>query len=464
MRVFFSAIVSITLFGLSACTVPKIDINPTCEILENAFISEPNQITNFAKNSGITGYVNRDLPEQDFELHIISSYESSGTVNVGKTDKPVVLALIGYEVGLWQINQSIDSKIAKIITLGYNPQRVTSSLESDRVLSCPKRTLAHLGNSSELNGNTRYMPEKFLSGLEFIQSLTGLAESSYQYYYNPAGPFEIPVDLTQIKTKKDVINASRPSLLRDISDVDTLKKYKAQRSDFPFESQATIDILLQAMEVGSLPILHIEKKRGGPRNQPYDLQPIFPERKIATVQGSGPISCDKTGTSKVTGGINRDSLVFLIGGKGKDKTKCAFGKNVHIGGGNIDHLTDSWGDDIFNPGTENDIIEAGWGRDIIVLEKGWGDDVLHKTCHDGFVDEKNKKRLLWPTQYYNFVVFGPGIDSEMLRRESKNVIIYPPTQDRLTMASTCFSFTFADSREAIDKYTDIPLLDENNDD
>ena len=290
MRTLFLTLISGLSLGLTACSVPEIEIDTSCAVPAPAFVSEPNRLTAFAlKNSGHAGYVNQVVPDQDFELHIVSSYESSGIVNVGKTDKPVVLVLAGYEPGLWEINSARGAKIAKVVTFGYNAQRVDSPLEETRVLSCDERILSSLGSSTEVNGNTQFMPERYLAGLKHIQSLTHLAESSYQYSYNAGGEFTIPLDLSAAAgPKKEILNASRPSLIREISASDMLERYKTFNSKAPEESRPTIDILIQAMEAGSLPVLRVKKKRGGDgRNAPLDLQPLFLETAIASNERGG---------------------------------------------------------------------------------------------------------------------------------------------------------------------------------
>jgi|GEM_PF-2284128 len=467
MRIYtFGYVLVLAFTFLPSCTQPTLDINADCSIAEAAFIREPNKVTGFVTNIGsrhsVNGYINLQVPRQNFELHIVSSYEGSGVINIGKTKKPVVLAVSAYEPGLWTITENPGARLAKIIVFGYDEQNIDANIPKDDILKCPSRTYSGFGDWSAINGNTRYMPEPYIEALKLTQTLTGLAESSYQSGYNAGLNFSIPPDPNSFVEQDTILTASQPILIRAISALDSLERYKDVTRSYAPELKATADILIQAIDTGSLPVLHVDHK-AGPRHGAEDLQPLFSIEDIPTIKGSGFISCDKPKAKGliVTGTPKHYGNTAIIGSKLKDHTECSYNNNIHITGAGKDHIDDSWGNDIINAGPDNDIIEAGWGRDIIVFEKGWGDDVLHKTCHDKSLSPADQKRLLWKNKYYNFIVFGPGIDSEKLRRTSKNVIVYPPSGDRLTLADTCFSFAFADGISQIDTLEDIPLRDKN---
>ena len=72
---------------------------------------------------------------------------------------------------------------------------------------------------------------------------------------------------------------------------------------------------------------------------------------------------------------------------------------------------------IFHGGKGNDVIDAGWGSDIIIFNEGWGSDVVDKTCHHSKYDKGSTigaadRNYKW--EYTNFIVFGPNILSKYI--------------------------------------------------
>jgi len=452
---------------LSLKRLPQIDVDESCLVEDPKFLHAPDRITAFERvsderDAGLTGYINSGMPDQDFELHIVSSYDSSGTITVGKTDKPVVLFIQSYEPGLWKIEQLEGARLANIMTMSYKEtkNRIWGAYE-DTFISCSNRPVAYLGKPIKTNGNTRYMPDRYLKGLKYAQSLTGLIETSYQNIYNKGQAFSIPPDMSKMPTITELNNATAPAQIEKLSAAVTLRNYKANISNFPVESQATLEILIQAMEVGSLPVLPVNRRLFAPHGAPLDVAPIFHD---------WPYSIEREHPSNVAQCIaprthdNKDWLYpknpdVLISDEKSQTLKCTSRESLLIGGGGNDILKSSFVDSIMNPGPGNDAMEFAHSPGIAVLERGWGNDKIDKACHFNLTSE-DRERLSWPSEHYNFVVFGPGIEPDKLRRVSKNIITYPPTKDRLIMQAPCFSFVFADSPKVFDSYEDIPMLED----
>lgn len=441
--------------------VPRLSFDPSCNVDERQPIGLPNKVSVFAKDSperdsDLTGYINRDPAEQEFEMHIISTYDGGGIVNIGKSEKPVVLVLQSYRQGSWQINVSDDTQIANVINIVYeapiikNVVRI-SGVDEDRITTCPNTMISFLGDAIRLNGNTRYMDSRYKKGLEKIRRLTGLMETSYQKIYVADKHYNIPADSSKMDETYDIKNASLPALVKDINPEQTLAGYREILSSFPSEGQSTLEVLIRAMEIGELPVLHVDTNLNSSGEPPLDLQPlVYSHHKFLTDKvKSDP--CRKIQQ-------NLESNVILIGGPDRDTLECPFHKAIYIGGDGPDELKGAFKNGIYNPGPGDDAVDTVHGRSVIVLEKGWGHDSLTATCHS-LIDPENKEWLGWPHKYHNFVVFGPDILPKHLRRESEKVIIHVPTGDKLTMKNTCFSFAFAGEISEIDTYEDIPFME-----
>ena len=446
---------------LSIHHVPRLKIDPSCTAVQETPMSGPDKVSVFSKkspmrDSDLTGYINLDAPEQDFEMHIVSTYNGGGYVTIGKSEKPVVLVLQSYKQGNWQINVADDTQISNVINIVYQAPLIPgvtgiSGVDEDRITTCPNKMISYLYDAIRVNGNTRYLDSRYKMGLEKIRRLTGLIETSYQKIYVADKNYNVPVDLSNMDKTYDIQNASLPTLVKDINLEQTLAGYRDILSSFPFEGRSTLEVLIRAMEIGELPLLHVDTNLHTSGNPPLDLQPLFYRSDKPLTNKVESKSCRETQR-------NLESNVILIGGPDRDSLQCPFHKAIFIGGDGSDELEGGFKNGIYNPGPGDDAIDIVHGRSVIVLEKDWGHDSLDAACHS-LVDPENKERLGWPHKYFNFVVFGPDILPKHLRRESEKVIVHVPTGDKLTLNKTCFSFVFAGENSDLDTYEDIPFME-----
>jgi hypothetical protein len=104
-------------------------------------------------------------------------------------------------------------------------------------------------------------------------------------------------------------------------------------------------------------------------------------------------------------------------------------------------ITSLEGNAIINPGSGNDVITAGTGRLLLVLEDGWGNDTLTFSCQDAEVfpnDIPKDFPVPWVQKSINFIVLSPRINRADVEWNG-NVLTNKTTGDTLSVSQNCFN-------------------------
>jgi hypothetical protein len=364
----------------------------------------------------------------DSELHVIGSYEGSGQVTLGATDKPVVLVLSSYEASRWQVALLAGAKLEKVVLVGHGPgQRVTGLPPEVSVekLDVP----AHGGKWQRDFGRTTYVPADFKAFIGEMRCGTGLTETSYQYSYGLGGSFAVPPS-ADYERGPLIVEAETPRVDPPLNPPAQLRRYEAQLEQMSPELRPTGELLVSLMRAGKFPIFIPVSQRGEDFSRPEDLTVVtFP-------------AAEKT--YSMVGVENECQAAATIGTTGADTIECAWGNQWYALGSGGDVVSDSWDDDVFISGTGADIFDGGWGNDVVVFNLGWGDDVIDKTCHHSSMSPEEARRIGWEHPFTNFLVFGKGIMPEAFAWQDAATLKYVPTGDIVTLTADCFTAVFAE--------------------
>lgn len=375
---------------------------------------------------GLSAYETVAPVAGDYELHVVSSYEGSGKVLVGPTDKPVVLVLASYEPSRWQAMLLPGSKLERVILLGFERgQRVTGLPATVAVESPGRSGYGHPWQRQR--GNTKYVPSDFKAFIAEVRCRSGLAETSFQYAYNLGQRFHIPPlgDRTPV-----IERAEMPRVDPPLEPTKQLLRYEVQLMEMAPELRPAGALLVDLMRQDKLPVYMPSSASGEDPFPPEEMVPLLmPDEKQ-------------------TYWLERDQRVCggggVVGTEGADTLECAWGNQWYALGAGGDVISDGWNDDLVLSGSDDDIISLGWGNDIVVFQSGWGDDVVDKTCHGASMLKSERARLGWPYPFKSFLIFGEGIRPELMAWRDASTIEYTPTGDIVTLAGDCFTLVFSE--------------------
>lgn len=217
--------------------------------------------------------------------------------------------------------------------------------------------------------------------------------------------------------------SSQIALAKEQTKKQALLYYNQEISNWPAEAKEKFSILLDMMKKDRLPIFY-----------PQELK------------NSSPVHPDNKGANNFST-LNMDMEFFIK--PERQKIKSARGNQLYVLNDADTEINDSWDNDIVFSGKGNDIIDVGWGQDVIVFEKDWGQDTVKKTCHrakynsDFFKDSIGKEN--WKKYGYNlnnFIIFGSEIKPENLQWDLLGTLKHKDTGDSIIGANSCFNIVF----------------------
>jgi hypothetical protein len=390
----------------------------------------PTSITPLLRDGRDAGYLNEKVPtDQAAELHLIGSYDGSGRIVIGPTEKPVVLAIGSYKPSMWRLELQPGARLQKIILLGRDQQRVSGASADLNIVnssSCSVWAYEWEGASE----NVRYMAGQYRNFLATAQQESGLAETSFQGSYDAGTYFSIPPSrIGYMRAPAPILHPSEVRFLLSATPAEAIAHYEAAMDRAPAEFRPTMKILIDLMKDNKLPTLFPNGGVGSDPGAPVGPRYLFnPKAAVGTLESGS------------------DCKGFYFASQ-VDTLKCAFGNQFFVLGNANRVLDDSWGDDIVNPGRGEHVLHLGWGNDLVLLQEGWGDDIITKTCTRSILSMNDRQRLNWPFQFTNFIVFGPGIRASDVHWEMEGTLVHEPSKSRLTVNDSCFNFVFADGGE-----------------
>lgn len=382
-----------------------------------------------------SGYINASPDDKPYELHVIGSYEGSGTLVIKPSEKPVILFLASYSSSRWQVELSDGAKVERVLIQGYEGSNLVSGLPKDVPVEM-------IGNGSgaylwqDVRGDTEYMTDEFKRFIADIRCKTGQIEHSFQGSYNLGDTFMVPPMMPPLSSAELIRNAGDPrsAFIQDAAV--TLKEYAFSVSSMPAEFQGGGEVLLAAMAAKTLPIYFPDGDPGSDSSAPAVLADLWFPSASTTVQIDPSVrACE-----------GRENAAF-IGTPGAETLSCGWGKQWYALGSGGDVVDDSWGDDVFIVGAGEQIFDMGWGNDIAVFQPGWGTAVINKTCHDSTMAPADKERLSWHFDHTNFLVFAQGLAPSDFVWVDDRTLVYKPTGDRVLISDNCFAMAFIEPGE-----------------
>ncbi len=388
------------------------------------------------KSKRLTAYINTGVPNnQEYELHVVGSYEGPGRIRIKPSNKPLILVLASHKASIWLLEVLPGAMIKEIILQGNKDQKIKGVPDGVELTRRPANCAGYASSwfpADRFDGKTSASFSGFISN---IQKFTGLIETTFQGAYRLEEKLDIPLNEQQYK--RHVIAFEDPSTKS--SHAESLQKYKNFHNSIPGKLKPTLLLLIGLMETGKFPVQFPNAEPGGKRESAKYFEEFNYDISALKASKTHPdIECK-----------NRD-IAMLIGDDTSNILSCGRGNQIIWGGGDTDHINDAWGNDIINGGEGDDVLDAGWGRDIIVFEKDWGADIVSKTCHDSKIYDASRlygfeRNTDWSYPYINFIVFGPGVFQEDMIWDG-NIYMNTVTGDQITFKDKCFNYVFYEDK------------------
>jgi hypothetical protein len=422
-------------------------------------------------------YKNNLASNTGSELHIIGIGHGTGRISVHETSKPVILYLMSAGYSRWFIELGGNSNIEKIVVhpniteinishvehtslwdnIGYLlGEKITplSATPIYQVSEYPK--CGNFFPGFQTGNPLKIAKERSL----YLENVLGQREESLQVTYGQSSyydqTFQVPLHKYKVSDKKheqvyrpDIALRNRymqPTQQESLDEnLVKLRKMRRNPSITADNSIRTVnqllDIIKRYQEKKLLPT-HIPPSRIFGKKDAlkwFEIQ-SFRHARTQTFQSSVKgIDCNSPE-------IFPGNILAIVGDSRSNKVKCGSGNEVYVMAEGKDNVDDAWGDDLIDAGPGNDVIDAGWGRDILYFGYGWGEDVVDKTCTGANVflkDTPSSSRYFWDKnwKYYNFIVFGSGIDREDIV-DLGNKLVNRKTGDSINFKSRCFNLIF----------------------
>lgn len=430
MRNLFT-IVAMLFFSVSAAAASP-DVLAACE---KSDVPEFSAIIPLDHGDWSAYRVAEPLTDTPFELHVIGSYNGSGRVLIGPTDRPVVLFLSSYESSRWQIELAEGARLARVLAQSSDGSLLVTGLpDGFSIENLGRGPFAEQWQADR--SGTQYMPGEFKEFIAYVRCKSGQVETSFQGSHELGDMFTVPPVAVEMSASP-IKNPGEPRSSSLLDATATIEEYAAAITKLPDDFAVAGAVILSLIEAGNLPVFFPSGDSVEDTSAPAILRPLwFPSDELTVRIDADLRECS-----------GQENAAF-IGTPDAETFACAWGNQWYALGAGGDVVDDSWGDDVFIAGKGDQIVDLGWGNDIALFQSGWGSAVVGKTCHNSTLTVADQHRLNWHYDHTNFLIFGPDLHPSDFAWSNDRVLTHRPTGDRIELTDDCFTIVFSEPGEA----------------
>ncbi len=265
-----------------------------------------------------------------------------------------------------------------------------------------------------------------------FETVESLLVRSQETYKAQMPPEEHKVTLSPVDEKKKM------ELAAEVQRV--VAQYENAAITMPPQAAPAMQLITEYTRSGLLPPSYQVIAGGAPITYTFSASP----RVSLADTGGIDLGCEGVGTESL-------AATLMIGDDQDNRLSCARpGKDavprILLGGPGNDTLRNLSGPTLFVPGTGDDVIEAGDGAAMVLLEDAWGQDSLKIDCSTAGLGSVAAGSVQpWAFAFRHFVIFSPHVArDDIIWDDTGTVLRNLRTGDTLKTGGKCVNLVFYD--------------------
>lgn len=344
-------------------------------------------------------------------------------VFVGPSAVPQVLHFSSFNIALWHVYLLPGANVTAIYVSGFDPQQVVihrapgeEGEPPPRVVNLGRNLISH--RTLSFGPPTQLEDRRMAAYRDELRTVTGLELTDFQ------GRWQVhPREAFLLDVSPVVVGPPDIQRLRALFPAAFTRSSRPASADF---AQVRRDLAALIARGDLPPALPLWADHLGLDEDRVPTWPVLPQVPATTRQAALPADC-----GEVQLGTGGDDILHCDWGV--DRIPYAVGSTHWVVGGDGDDLIvdDEAKGQVLSGGHGNDIINTGFGNEVIHFGRDWGSDVLVFRC--------NVQRREWEENMpYNpryrtgrYIVFGRGIRPSDLEWTGPNELLHRPSGNRI---------------------------------